>query len=96
MKPPSTTSVVAIGGSIVAFTVWTALVLGGTLEPLDEAVAIPAAEYTSALGQIAAAFALVTWPGVIYALVAVAGWWLRKRRLLYLGLAMWVLSLIHI
>ena len=90
MKPPSTTSVVAIGGSIVAFTVWTALVLGGTLEPLDEAVAIPAAEYTSALGQIAAAFALVTWPGVIYALVAVAGWWLRKRRLLHLGLAMWV------
>lgn len=90
VKRTSVTSVVAIGGSIATFVVWTALVIGGTLDPTDATIATTPVEYTSALGQLAAAFALITWPGVIHLLVAVAGWWARRRRLLNLGLAMWV------
>mgnify|MGYP001943750862 CR=1 FL=1 len=89
-KGPSTTSVVAIGASVVAFTAWTIAVQAGALDGLDEQTLFGGLGPNSAVAQIATAFALLTWPGVIYAILFGVGFWARQRRLLNLGTSMWL------
>lgn len=89
-KGPSTTSVVAIGASVVAFTAWTIAVQAGALDGLDEQTLFGGLGPNSAVAQIVTAFALLTWPGVIYAILFGVGFWARQRRLLNLGTSMWL------
>lgn len=89
-KRPSNTALLAIIASLVAFGVWTTLVMTGVTEPMDRGTLFAGLAPNSVLAQLATAFALVVWPGVIYAVLAGLGWWARKRRLLNLGTALWI------
>ena len=85
--PPSAVSVaVALG---LGFVVWTGLVLAFPPVPaLDRALLAPPLTPGSGLAQISAAFALLTYPGLVYAAVAGLAIWAWQRRLRQLCLAL--------
>lgn len=64
----------------IVFLVWTLLVPAVT-EPLDGLWRFPVPDRTTALGQIASAISLVSARPVIYALMLIAAWWAKDRRL---------------
>ncbi|WP_205731062.1 hypothetical protein, partial [Escherichia coli] len=66
---------------VLAFAGWTYLVFGTSrLSRWDSDLLAAPLDPQSATAQIAAAFALLTWPGLQYAaLVAIAGWAVRHR-----------------
>lgn len=76
-----TTSIVIVASFGVAFVVWTWLLFAlPPLWSLDERWVAPALDPMSNQAQIAAAFALLTWPGLEYAaLVGIAIWAFRRR-----------------
>ncbi|MET0694110.1 MAG: diacylglycerol kinase family protein [Propionibacteriaceae bacterium] len=77
----SRSTIILIVGLLVAFVLWTYLVTSwDELQQLDQDLLAPALDPTSALAQIASAFALLTYPGMVYAaLVGVALWALHHR-----------------
>ena len=87
----SRSSILLIVGLLVAFVVWTYLALRWPeLSRFDADTLAPPLDPTSGLAQIAGAFALLTWPGLLYAaLLGIALWAFRHRlRLLALALAL--------
>lgn len=88
-RPPplSTVSVAAMLG--LAFVAWTGLVLAFPAVPaLDRLLLAPALTPGSALAEISAAFALLTYPGLVFAGVAGLAVWTWQRRLRQLSLAL--------
>ncbi len=79
--PPTRFSVVVLIALLVALSGWTGWTFRSTaVARLDRALAAPVLDPNSATAQIAAAFALLTWPGLEYiALAGLAGWAFQHR-----------------
>jgi diacylglycerol kinase (ATP) len=79
--PPTRSSLIILAALLVAVIAWTWLTLGtSVLTRLDQTLASPRLDPTSATAQVAGAFALLTWPGLEYlALAALAGWAFQHR-----------------
>lgn len=80
-KPPSSFSVGFAAGSLLAFILWTLLVvhtpLLGRLDALGDPPPVPA---TTVVGQVANAIAVLSWPPVVYlGLLGLALWAFRHR-----------------
>ncbi|WP_028709743.1 diacylglycerol kinase family protein [Propionicicella superfundia] len=67
--------------ALVAFCAWTILLGRGAWADLDAACRLPPLTPASAVGQIAAAVSLVTWPGVSYLGLVLLALWAYRRRL---------------
>jgi diacylglycerol kinase (ATP) len=80
-RPPTRSSILIAVALLVALAGWTALTFTSeTVSALDERWVAPPLDPRSPAAQIAAAFALLTWPGLTYAAVAgIAGWAFRRR-----------------
>jgi diacylglycerol kinase (ATP) len=90
-RPPTRSSVLIAIALLLAFVAWTWLTFNSAaLAAFDLRTAPPPLDPGSAAAEIAAAFALVTWPGFEYAaLAAIAVWALRHRlRQLAVGLVL--------
>ncbi|WP_377488365.1 diacylglycerol kinase family protein [Microlunatus sp. GCM10028923] len=93
-RPPSISSSAITASILVAFVVWTALVrYWPPIAAFDHRMAAPHLELISPVAQIASAVAILTWPGVPYAiLLGIAVWAVRQRlRQLALALALTVI-----
>jgi diacylglycerol kinase (ATP) len=80
-RPPTRSSILITIALLLALVGWTWLTFGSaTVRALDERLVAPPLDPTSATAQVAAAFALLTWPGIGYAaILGVAGWAFRHR-----------------
>ena len=90
-RPPTRSSVLIAISLLLAFVVWTWLTFNSAaFAAFDLRTAPPPLDPASAGAEIAAAFALATWPGFEYAaLAAIAVWALRHRlRQLAVGLVL--------
>jgi diacylglycerol kinase (ATP) len=88
-RPPTRSSILIAVALLVALAGWTALTFSSdTVRALDERWVAPPLDHRSATAQIAAAFALLTWPGVTYAAVAGLAGWAYRRRLRQLSAAL--------
>jgi diacylglycerol kinase (ATP) len=88
-KPPSRTSLIVVAAFLVGFVVWTALTLASPLlASMDRATLSPPLDPASATAEIAAAFALLTWPGLPYAGVLGVALWSYRHRLRQLAVAL--------
>ena len=73
----------------VGFVVWTGVVLAlPAVARVDRALLAPALTPGSALSQISAAFALLTYPGLVFGAVAGLAVWAWQRRLRQLTAAL--------
>ncbi len=73
----------------MALVAWTWLTFAfGPVQALDAALVAPPLDPRSPVAQIAAAFALLTWPGVTYAALAGIAIWAFQRRLRQLSVAL--------
>ena len=87
--PPTRSSILIAAGLAAALVLWTWLSF--TAEPLialDLRLVAPPLDPGSATAQIAAAFALLTWPGLIYAALVGIALWAFQRRLRQLCVAL--------
>jgi diacylglycerol kinase (ATP) len=88
-NPPSRSSIVAVLALLVAFVGWTCLVLyWPPLTTLDHRLAAPELRPGSPTEQIAAAFALLTWPGLQYLTLLIIATWAFSRRLRQLAVSL--------
>ena len=88
-RPPSRSSVLIAISLLVAFVAWTWLTFNSTaLAALDLRTAPPPLDPNSATAEIAAAFALLTWPGFEYAALAAIAFWAVRHRLRQLSVAL--------
>jgi diacylglycerol kinase (ATP) len=80
-KPPKASSMIIVGALLVAFPVWTWLTFSWTpLQRFDQQTLAPPLKADSATAQIVSAFALLTWPGLLYlTLLGIALWAFRHR-----------------
>ena len=88
-RPPTRSSILIAAGLAAALVLWTWLSF--TAEPLialDQRLVAPALDPGSATTQIAAAFALLTWPGLTYAALVGIALWAFQRRLRQLCVAL--------
>jgi diacylglycerol kinase (ATP) len=88
-RPPTRSSILIAVALLVALVGWTALTFTSeTVNALDERWVAPPLDPRSPTAEIAAAIALITWPGVTYAaIVGIAGWaWRRRLRQLSVAL----------
>ena len=88
-RPPTRSAVMIALVLLVAFAGWTVLTLSApAVAALDRRLLAPPLAASSALGEIAAAFALLTWPGLVYATLAGLALWAWQRRLRQLSAAL--------
>jgi diacylglycerol kinase (ATP) len=88
-RPPSLSAVSVAVVLGIAFVVWTWLVLAVPLVArIDRLLLAPPLTPGSALSQISAAFALLTYPALVYGSVAGLAVWAWQRRLRQLSLAL--------
>jgi diacylglycerol kinase (ATP) len=88
-KPPSRSSVLATTGLALAFVVWTVLTFSWEpLQSLDRRTLSSPVRPDSAVGQILAALALLTWPGLPYLGLLGVAWWAGRHRLRQLSTAL--------
>jgi diacylglycerol kinase (ATP) len=88
-RPPTRSSVLIAISLLVAFVVWTWLTFNSAaLAAFDLRTMAPPLDPGSAAAEISAAFALVTWPGVEYAVLAAIASWALRRRLRQLAVAL--------
>lgn len=86
---PVRSSIIIIVGLLVAFSLWTYLSLTwAPLQAFDRQTLAPPLDPRSATAQIAAAFALLTWPGLLYAALAGIAIWAVRHRLRQLATAL--------
>lgn len=96
-KPPSRSSLIIVAALLVAFVLWTVLVWWiPPLRALDERWVAPRLTERSAAAQIAAAFALLTWPGMGYAALAAVAVWAFRRRLRQLSTGLVLIILLGV
>ncbi len=88
-KPPTRSSVAIVVVLLVAFVGWTLLVLRWpAITALDAALVAPPLEHSSVVAQIASAFALLTWPGLLYLTLLIIAIWAYRRRLRQLAVSL--------
>ncbi|MFP5283886.1 MAG: phosphatase PAP2 family protein, partial [Actinomycetes bacterium] len=88
-KPPTRSTVVTVAGLFLAFVGWTALTFTWSgLSAVDQALRPPSITAGSVLGQLTSALALLTWPGVVYAAVAVLAVRAHRQTLRQLAVAL--------
>ena len=88
-QPPRTAAVVIAALLLVALVLWTwATFSWAALSRVDHRWLARPLDPMSATAQIAAAFALLTWPGVTYATLLAVAWWASRRRLRSLSIAL--------
>ncbi len=88
-KPPSRLSLTLLAGLVFLFALWTFLTFRWPpVEAFDRRTVATALDPGSALGQIAAAFALLTWPGLVYAALLGIAIWAVQHRLRQLAIAL--------
>ena len=76
------TSVLIVVSLLVAFVGWSVLLFSWpAMQALDERLVAPPLDPMSNQAQIAAAFALLTWPGLEYAALVGIAIWAYQRRL---------------
>lgn len=90
MRRPSLTAAVITGSALIAFVVWTGLVLGGVLDGIDARTVHQPPPITTGRTQIVAALAVLTYPAVLYAGLLGLAVWAHRRRLLALRHALWL------
>ena len=74
---------------LVALVAWTWLTFRwAPLQALDQRALPRPLDPTSAVAQIASAFALVTWPGLEYGALLCLAWWAQRRKFRQLGNAL--------
>jgi diacylglycerol kinase (ATP) len=88
-RPPPRSAVWIAVILLLAVVGWTVLTLSvPAVARLDVRLLAPPLDEGSALAQIAAAFALLTWPGLVYASLAGVALWAWQRRQRQLGVAL--------
>ena len=88
-RPPTKSSILIAAALLVALVAWTWLTFAfGPVQALDARWVAPPLDPLSPVAQIAAAFSLLTWPGVTYAAVAGIAIWAFQRRLRQLAVAL--------
>ncbi len=88
-RPPTRSSILIAVALLVAFAGWTTLTFtSDTVSALDQRWVAPPLDPRSATAEIAAALALITWPGVTYAAIAGIAGWAYRRRLRQLSVAL--------
>jgi diacylglycerol kinase family enzyme/membrane-associated phospholipid phosphatase len=88
-RPPSRSSVLIAISLLVAFVVWTWLTFNSAaFAAFDQRTLPPPIDPASRTAEIAAAFALVTWPGFEYAALAAIAFWAIRHRLRQLAVAL--------
>jgi len=91
-RPPSRTTIALVVGLLVAFVLWTWLVFTWPpLAALDQLWLPPPLDPTSPAAEIVGAWALITWPGVVYSVVAGLGFWAFRHRLRQLAIALFLI-----
>jgi len=88
-RPPTKSSILIAAALLVALVGWTWLTFAfGPVQALDARWVAPPLDPLSPVGQIAAAFSLLTWPGLTYAALAGIAAWAFRRRLRQLAVAL--------
>ena len=88
-RPPTRSSVLITATLLLALVGWTWLTFRSTtFQALDERLVAPPLDPTSATAEIAAAFALATWPGIGYAAILGIAIWAFRHRLRQLAVAL--------
>lgn len=87
-KSTSPTATIITIAAVFAVTVWTFLVASGALNAFDRATVFPGWGRDSAAAQIAAAVAILTWPGVLYIGLLIVAIWSSQRRMRNLAWAL--------
>lgn len=88
-RPPSVSSIAITASIFAAFVGWTLLVrFWPPIAAFDLQVAAPRLSLGSPVAQIGSAIAVLTWPGVPYAILLGIAVWALRRRLRQLALAL--------
>lgn len=88
-RPPTRSSILIALILLAALLGWTLLALTSpAVRALDSRSVAPPLEPTSPTAQIAAAFALLTWPGLAYLALLGIALWAASRRLRQLSVAL--------
>jgi diacylglycerol kinase (ATP) len=88
-RPPSRSTIAIVIGLLVAFVVWTWLTFSWPpLAALDQRWLAPAIDIASPTAQLVSAWALLTWPGLVYAALAGLALWAYRHRLRQLAVAL--------
>jgi len=91
-RPPNRSTIVLVVGLLVAFVLWTWLAFSWPpLAALDQRLLAPPLDPESPTVEIVAAFALLTWPGLVYAALAGVGTWAFRHRLRQLAIALFLI-----
>jgi diacylglycerol kinase (ATP) len=88
-RPPTRSAIAIVIGLLVAFVVWTWLTFAWpSVAELDQRSLAPNLDITSPTAQIVSAWALLTWPGLVYLALAGLALWAYRHRLRQLAVAL--------
>ena len=88
-RPPTRSTIAIVIGLLVAFVVWTWLTFSWPpLAALDQRWLAPAIDIASPTAQLVSAWALLTWPGLVYLALAGLALWAYRHRLRQLAIAL--------
>ena len=88
-RPPTRSTIAIVIGLLVAFVIWTWLTFSWPpLAALDRRWLAPRIDIASPTAQIVSAWALLTWPGLMYSALAGLALWAYRHRLRQLAVAL--------
>src|SRR5215212_5326171 len=88
-RPPARSTIAIVIGLFAAFVVWTWLSFAWSpLAELDQRSLAPSVDIASPTAQIVSAWALLTWPGVVYLALAGLALWAYRHRFRQLAIAL--------
>ena len=88
-RPPTRSTIAIVIGLLVAFVVWTLLTFSWPpLAALDQRWLAPTIDIASPTAQLVSAWALLTWPGLVYLALAGLALWAYRHRLRQLAIAL--------
>ena len=88
-RPPTRSTIAIVIGLLVAFVVWTWLTFSWPpLAALDQRWLAPTIDIASPTAQLVSAWALLTWPGLVYLALAGLALWAYRHRLRQLAIAL--------
>ena len=88
-RPPTRSTIAIVIGLLVAFVVWTWLTFSWRpLAALDQRWLAPTIDIASPTAQLVSAWALLTWPGLVYLALAGLALWAYRHRLRQLAIAL--------
>ena len=94
-RPPTRSSLLITLALLLALVGWTWLTFRSpTFRAFDERFLAPPLDPASPVAEIAAAFALVTWPGISYAAILGIATWAFRHRLRQLAIALIMMAVL--